>query len=90
VCLYGKFAQNAFLTYASNSSNTLVGYRDIGNIVGMYNGTNIKSLVSLLHLGAHKSTRFIKEQDLISNKGIITNFLELSHLYFEWKNNEQA
>lgn len=84
--IYGKCKETSFMQYVASNDLSNIGYKDLKNSINLYSNDDIKSLVSLLHLGAHKSSKYITYFDLDNKRAILSFIIELFYFYNEFKN----
>lgn len=80
--VYGDVNQFSTKLYQSNLTKH-ASYLTIKNIIMQYEKKQYESLVSMLHLGAHKSTQCIDIDSIENKKGLISLIIEIAYLYLE-------
>lgn len=60
-----------------------IKFNDVKNIYTKNTLSDIGSMISFLHLGAHKSTKYVDEDDLKKQQSMISYFIEYSYFYLE-------
>lgn len=86
--LYNHMKNNSLFEYIAKSPmSSTSSYRTISNYYDKINENDLDSLASMLHLGAHKSTKFVGLSDLKDKEEIISLIIEFIYFYLAWKEN---
>lgn len=80
--LFDECKLKKFRTYTANKHKC--SFDDIKNVVGKYTNADIESLISILHLGAHKSLSHLTMKEYNDKLPIISLIIELTALYIDY------